>query len=921
MGRAAGHRSRRRARVRFGRAALIPTLALAASAIFAGNPDQVLEFEIPKQPLETALKSLARQADLQILLSPGDVASLESPPLAGSMSARDALQRLLAGTPLSFVIEGRDTIVVLAEAPRASTHSDSTPASPPPAETATAQAWSPPRIEQIIVTARKRAERAQDIPVSLTALSQGALERYDLTDLERVAESQPQFAIGRAPSGSGATLVLRGIGSNTTSIGLEQSVAVVVDGAYYGQGRVINDAFFDLERVEILKGPQALFFGKNATAGAVSITTRNPGWEPEFMARIGGELESDSLIGELVGSIPVSETFGLRVALRATGMSGGLFENRASTQTYRTRDIATGTITDHAAPRGQRDLPGTEDYVGRITARWTPTSHLTATLKGSAGRSESANPASNSVLYACPAADGTYVHNPDVPCGRDFAIYQNAFPQALAQSIPYARDGVGNDYRSSNITGTLEYELDSVTVTSVSNYNSNRNVFRFDGDLASSSLADVTVMAATEWSEFAAFSTELRVLTHFDAPLNAMVGVYYQDTKRDYLAWTAVGGLENSAAPEPFQRYLANSKDSETDGATSSAFGQLIWRVAEPVELTAGVRYSYETKDSYFVQPYSHPTRVAQGVYLPDVRITADQSWNDWSPEATLSFWPAENVMLYGAWKTAYKSGAFSNSGILSPSAGIEDFTADPEQAEGFEIGLRSTLFERQLRLNAGAYSYRFTNLQLDFFRSDIFAFSLINVGSATTRGFELEFEYFPRAIEGLDLRGGLYFNDASYGNVPSAPCYQGQTPALGCTIVPGFGPRQNLAGKPTAIAPRWTASVGGSYEIRLGDDWLVNLSADTRYSDDYLASAFGNPLTRQSAYLNLDAAIRFMTSDRTWELALIGRNLTDEFHATGGIDAPTTGSDAGLPTGVFADQLGYVADPRTVQLRLTWRH
>ncbi|MBP8234499.1 MAG: Plug domain-containing protein, partial [Rhizorhabdus sp.] len=125
-------------------------------------------------------------------------------------------------------------------------------------------------IQDIVVTARKRVETTQDVPVAVTALTREQLSRYDLSNLERVAASTPQFVIGRAPSGSGATLVLRGIGSNTTSIGLEQSVAVVVDGIYYGQGRTINEGFFDLGRLEILKGPQALFFGKNATAGVVS---------------------------------------------------------------------------------------------------------------------------------------------------------------------------------------------------------------------------------------------------------------------------------------------------------------------------------------------------------------------------------------------------------------------------------------------------------------------------------------------------------------------------------------------------------------------------------------------------------------------------------------------------------------------------
>jgi len=131
-------------------------------------------------------------------------------------------------------------------------------------------------IKEIVVTARKREESTQDVPVSVSVIDSETLQNRDITTLESVAAISPQFTIGRAPSGSGATLVLRGIGSNSTSIGLEQSVAVVVDGVYYGQGRTINEGFFDLGRVELLKGPQALFFGKNATAGLVSITIADP---------------------------------------------------------------------------------------------------------------------------------------------------------------------------------------------------------------------------------------------------------------------------------------------------------------------------------------------------------------------------------------------------------------------------------------------------------------------------------------------------------------------------------------------------------------------------------------------------------------------------------------------------------------------
>ncbi len=124
--------------------------------------------------------------------------------------------------------------------------------------------------EEIVVTARKRQESLQDAPLSVSAISQERIEKMDVTSLEKIAALTPQFFVGRSSNGSGAQMTLRGIGSSSTSIGIEQSVAVIMDGVYYGQGRVLNEGMFDLAQIEILKGPQSLFFGKNATAGAIN---------------------------------------------------------------------------------------------------------------------------------------------------------------------------------------------------------------------------------------------------------------------------------------------------------------------------------------------------------------------------------------------------------------------------------------------------------------------------------------------------------------------------------------------------------------------------------------------------------------------------------------------------------------------------
>lgn len=184
-------------------------------------------------------------------------------------------------------------------------------------------------IEQVVVQARGTTEEVREIPVAITAVSQEQLNKYSITSLEDVARATPQLTIVRGGSGSGTTISIRGIASSNTSIGIEQSVAIILDGVYYPQGRVMDEGLFDVSQVAILKGPQALYFGKNATAGVLALTTNDPGSEFEAMARVGYEIEQERLGGEAMISVPVTDKFGIRVAARGTKMWGGYMENTA----------------------------------------------------------------------------------------------------------------------------------------------------------------------------------------------------------------------------------------------------------------------------------------------------------------------------------------------------------------------------------------------------------------------------------------------------------------------------------------------------------------------------------------------------------------------------------------------------------------
>lgn len=776
-------------------------------------------------------------------------------------------------------------------------------------------------LEEIIVTARKREESVQTVPVAVTAISEKVIQQRDITSIEKIAAATPNLNVGRASNGSGAQLTMRGIGSSSTSIGIEQSVAVVVDGAYYGQGRIIQEGFFDLKRVEVLKGPQALFFGKNATAGVISLTTNDPGNEREIITKVGYEFKAQQYLGEFIASGPLSDTFGVRLALRGTKMDGAYYDNVSVVRTYTTADVADGFATTPHTATVASDGPGEKEFLGRLTLKYTPNNDLTVTLKGSFDYNKTKNSSWNYVAYNCPAGKSQLT---GYVCGKDFVTHQNNIPTDIAANFPFSEEdgSLYNRYRSWAINGNVTYNVGDVTISSVTNYNTNNNRWACACDFQSSDNGTW----ATENSTWRSFSQELRAQTAFDGPINLMVGGLYQKTKRIFNQYVMFAGLSNSAA-SPENEYLASTKFSTTDGETAALFGQVSWKIVPTLELASGVRYTHETKDSFFTQPYNNPALT--GIFRPQDdpdglgEIATKQTFDDWSPEVTLTWKPQRGILVYGAYKTAYKSGGFSNGGInskFSPDP-FADLTFNPEKARGFEAGIKTTLADNQLRLNLTAFTYKYGDLQVDFFNSPIFAFQTLTA-DARTKGVELEFEFAPRGVDGLNVHGALNYTRARYTRFPLAPCYAGQTPAEGCKLAdPATGAaRQNLNGRPLSVAPEWTGAFGVGYDTAVGSDYKFGINVDARFSSSYLASGFGAEHSKQDKYATLDAGIRFGAEDDNWQIALIGKNLTNTFYVSGVVDGPSTGSGTGTAAGVHADQLGFGNLPRTVQVTVTKR-
>jgi outer membrane receptor protein involved in Fe transport len=794
-------------------------------------------------------------------------------------------------------------------------------------------------IEEIVVSARAVEQSVRDVPVAITAFNEEVMDNMALTSFDDIAAYTPSVDIARLSSGSGTSISIRGISSSSGSLGIEQSVAVVIDGVYYPQGRSINEGLFDTSQVAILKGPQALYFGKNATAGVISVMTNDPGDELEVLGKIGYETEFKTTRAEGVLSFPINDRWGARLALQGTKMSDGWLENTAPDTVYTTLDAANGFApTDNANPAPKDSWnPGEESWHGRLTLKGELSDVATLRLKGSYSDFEY-NTMTLSEQYECSALNGT----PHITRNGDFdpvTGWQRPTPLDLGECEPNRARGLnpippavaatskdlnrfggelGEDYESYSFTADLELDLENVFIKTFLNYHDQTVGWVIDADNN-----EVTSIFASENNQFENFSFETRAATQFGGPVNAVLGFYYQSTDRKFRQEVIFAGAENSAA-DPSNRFIAYDKISETDGETVSGYGELIWDLSEQWQLTAGARYIWENKDSFFTQPYVNPAFL--GLFVEGT-LEDDRSFDDFIPEVTIRYQPNDDVTIYAAYKQGFKSGGFDNGAIystLNPDP-VGDITFEPETVEGVEGGIKASLFEGTVSVELDAYYYEYTDLQLNFFNSSVFAYRTLNAGAAETLGGELQVQWAPPAVDGLTLLAAVAYNDASYKDF-IAPCSGGQSFSGGCTIgtppVP-FGPPtlmdQNLKGEPRNLAPEWSGIVGFDFTRGIGNGLQIGLTGNMQWKTDYSLSEF-IPSAEQDGYVWIDAAVRFGAESGRWQLAFIGKNLSDEYVLVSARDTAQTGGNTGTDFAYPADRIGTALRPRTFEMELSVR-
>lgn len=754
--------------------------------------------------------------------------------------------------------------------------------------------------EEIIVTARRTNESLISVPVAVTALSAKDIDRYNANDLKKIAQLAPQLIIAEAGSGSGASFAVRGIGSSAVDAGLEQTVALNIDGVQASRGRLIRQGFFDLQQIEILKGPQALFFGKNSPAGVISLSSVNPTGNFEGYVRSGYEFSSDERYLEGAVSGPISSTLRARLAVRGAQSEGYI----TNTATPRPTGYAPGINLPGALDNRQ---PGTKELIGRLTLVYEPSSAFDATLKILAGKFRS-NTDSNGAQAVCgtgqilPTAGG--ISDPDGDCKLDRRRSSSAIPTAFLVDWPGVRaDGNAFARQDSVLASlTMNYDAGPVLLTSVTGYL----------DLKTRGFDDFTFTAVGRiWGlngeDTKQFSQELRAVTQLDGPLNFTFGGFFEDNSVATISRAMVAYL----GPDPATgRFYSYDRAFRVEGNTYSAFAQARFALAEDVELAGGVRYTKDKKD--LMQGQNLFVRAPLPFLSPTINLTGEFSDNDWSPEATLTWHPTPDSTLYAAYKTGYKSGGFSQPTTLPAGTTTDRLRFGSESASGGEIGYKSRLFDRTVRVELTAYQYDFSNLQLTSFDAANLSFLIRNAGKARSRGIEGSVDW--RVTPDFQLRGAFGYNKADYRSFAGAPCYAGQTAAQGCTAADPLAPAalsQNLTGRPLARAPKFTFNIGASYEIPLSGDLRLGVSSDVDHSGSYFTQENLNPVAFQKDFWRLNASVRLSDESSGWELALLGRNLTNSRYFVNSTDKP-----AGR-----AGEIGTsLQRPREIALQATWR-
>ena len=747
-----------------------------------------------------------------------------------------------------------------------------------------ASSFAQQAVEEITVSARRKVEVAQDVPITLTVVGGDKLEATGTFNVARMTEQLPSLQL-YSSNPRNTSINIRGLGApfGLTNDGIEPGVGVYVDQVYNSRPASTTFDFIDVQQVEVLNGPQGTLYGKNTTAGAINVTTRAPSFTAESkLEASSGNIGFSQLRGFVTG--PLSERVAGRVSFSRTTRDGTVLNIRNG---ERYNDL------DNLGVRTQLLWDATDDFTLTLNADFNEqrTACCTQVIAGIAITQRPANR-----QFGQMAAELGYT-----PPGT------NAFARITDIDTP-----IKGDQDLGGIGLVAELKLGAATLTSVTGW---RFWYWYPGNDRDFTGLPVTTVSAnpsrqTQWTQEFRFST--RVNEKFDY----VAGLFLYDQEIHSLGVQEQGSAAarwllapSSAASTPgLLNGLRQDNDIRFDNQSYALFGQATWAVTDRLRVIPGIRLNHDAKHTDYQSVVSgglatdNPALIAlKNSVLQSQSYIADSSDTDVSGQLTIAYDIADNVQSYATWSKAFKSVGVNLSGIPNDASGKPALTAatvKPETVRHLEFGIKSRWLEELLTVNANVFRTQIDDFQANVVNGAVGVLRgyLANAKSASVSGLELALDYKP--TDSLSLTLNAAFNDGTYDDFKDAPCPLELTGA-GTGVCDVSGTR--LPGLSDTVVASSAEYVQPLPLVGSDSEWFAALEAS--YRSDFSSSATASRLLVVPAYTLTNARVGVRSyRDHKWELFAWGRNVFDiDFYEF--MSAQAGGS------GLYVAEVG---DPRT---------
>lgn len=748
-------------------------------------------------------------------------------------------------------------------------------------------------LEEIIVTATKRSESLQDVPISIGVVGGETIEKYDIRDLTDLQGFVPGLNV-TSTFGNWAVRI-RGLGSGQTNLAFDSSVSIFKDGVYCGRSRCLEQGFLDVDRVEVARGPQGALFGKSTIAGAISVMSARPTEEFEGFIRAAYEAEDGGFTTSAAVSGPLSDRVRARLAAKFSELDG----------------YVKNPITN-------RDEPESEFFAVRGSVEWDIDDTTTAMFK--VEHSDSRTDGRSNQLVA-PGLFGARTAD----AGAEFR--QNGTRRVSTGQSQEDFD----DSQSTSVTATVDTAIGDHTLTLIGSHWS----FEYENLLDVDGVPE-PFLNTKLFEDYSQTFAEARLLSPTGQRFEYILGAMFQRTDTTTRQFSPFGFFPAALAPIP----PGSDRNFERDAETVSYYGQLTWNVSDRFRVITDLRYTDEEQDGVGfsfpvvfpdgLTPVREPTAFNQP---PEYLFTQTRTDTSIDPSIRFQYDVSDAVMVYAAFATGSKPGGLkANDGSLGgqllakDSAFLSRFAGQPtitpadlidgirlregngvfdfedEEAQNIEVGAKMTFADGRATLNVTAFRMEFDNLQTSSY--DGVQFIIGNAASADIQGLELEGTW--QATDRLRLSGALSVLDNEYDEYMGAQCIVASADGTFAdpTCVDG---EEDLSGEKLERTPDWEANLAADYSQPINDALWLNASLAIYYNDGYDVRQDYHPLGRQDNFTKVDVRLSLADAEDTWEVAVVGRNLGDEEVLQHAYE-------------IAGSQFASFARGRTLSLEGTWR-